>query len=146
MTMALEAGEGSVSRPGCFLPPGKDRVPIVQEAGWAPGPVWTGAENLAPTGNRSLDCPARSQSLYWLSYLAHIMTSWHRLIYSLYNPTLQLSLLTLHIHTPMGYTSFPIHLHTLQFQHLLLLVAALPFLVTVVYMMIFWWFIRVTGY
>ena len=23
-------------------------VPIVQEAGWAPGPVWTGAENLAP--------------------------------------------------------------------------------------------------
>jgi len=46
----------------------------------------------------------------------------------------------------MGYTSFPIHLHTLQFQHLLLLVAALPFLVTVVYMMIFWWFIRVTGY
>ena len=27
--------------------PGKDPVPIVQEAGWAPGPVWTGAENLA---------------------------------------------------------------------------------------------------
>jgi len=26
---------------------GKDTVPIVQEAGWAPGPVWTGAENLA---------------------------------------------------------------------------------------------------
>ena len=22
---------------------------IVQEAGWAPEPVWTGAENLAPT-------------------------------------------------------------------------------------------------
>jgi hypothetical protein len=28
--------------------PGKDPVPIIQEAGWAPGPVWTGAENLAP--------------------------------------------------------------------------------------------------
>ena len=28
--------------------PGKDPVPIVQEAGWAPGPVWTGAENLTP--------------------------------------------------------------------------------------------------
>jgi hypothetical protein len=28
--------------------PGKDPVPLVQEAGWAPGPVWTGAENLAP--------------------------------------------------------------------------------------------------
>ena len=27
---------------------GKDPVPIVQEAGWAPGPVWRGAENLAP--------------------------------------------------------------------------------------------------
>jgi hypothetical protein len=25
-------------------------VPIVQQAGWAQGPVWTGAENLAPTG------------------------------------------------------------------------------------------------
>jgi len=30
--------------------PGKDPVPIVQEAGWASGPVWTGAENLAPPG------------------------------------------------------------------------------------------------
>jgi hypothetical protein len=25
----------------------KDLVPIVQEAGWAPGPIWTVAENLA---------------------------------------------------------------------------------------------------
>ena len=31
------------------LPPGKDPVPIVQEAGWAPGQVWTCEENLAPT-------------------------------------------------------------------------------------------------
>ena len=29
---------------------GKEPLPIVQEAGWAPGPVWTGAENLAPPG------------------------------------------------------------------------------------------------
>jgi hypothetical protein len=29
---------------------GKDPVPIVQEAGWAPGPVWISAENLAPPG------------------------------------------------------------------------------------------------
>ena len=48
--------------------PGKDPVPIVQEAGWAPGPVWTGAENLAPTGIRSPDRPARSESLYGLCY------------------------------------------------------------------------------
>jgi hypothetical protein len=27
---------------------GKDPIPIVQEAGWAPGPVWTGAENPPP--------------------------------------------------------------------------------------------------
>jgi hypothetical protein len=30
--------------------PGKDLVPIVQEAGWALEPVWIGAENLAPPG------------------------------------------------------------------------------------------------
>ena len=34
--------------PRQHLTPGKDLVPIVQEAGWASGPVWTGAENLAP--------------------------------------------------------------------------------------------------
>ena len=37
----------------------------------APGPVWTGVENLALTGIRSLDRPGRSQSLYRLSYLAY---------------------------------------------------------------------------
>jgi hypothetical protein len=42
-------GEGSGSGPGRPLPR-KDPVPTVQEAGWAPGPVWTDAENLAPTG------------------------------------------------------------------------------------------------
>jgi hypothetical protein len=61
-------GKGSASRPGHFTP-GKDHVPIVQE--WASVPVWTGAENLAPTGIRSPDRPVRSQSLYRLSYPAH---------------------------------------------------------------------------
>jgi hypothetical protein len=42
-------GGWSASRPGRFTP-GKDPVPIVQEAGWAPGPVWTCAKNLAPPG------------------------------------------------------------------------------------------------
>ena len=50
------------------LYPGKDLVPIVQEAGWVPGPVWTGAENLVPTGIRFPDRPASSESLYRLSY------------------------------------------------------------------------------
>ena len=42
---------------------GKYPVPTVQEIGWTPGPVWTGAENLAPTRILSLDRPAHSQSL-----------------------------------------------------------------------------------
>jgi hypothetical protein len=42
---------------------------IVQETWWAPGPVWTGEENLSPTGIRSQDRPVRSESLYRLSYL-----------------------------------------------------------------------------
>jgi len=32
------------------LYPSKDPVAIVQEAGWASGPDWTGAEYLAPPG------------------------------------------------------------------------------------------------
>ena len=27
--------------------PGKDPVPILQDAGWAPGPAWIGIESLA---------------------------------------------------------------------------------------------------
>jgi hypothetical protein len=36
--------------PWPLFTPGKDPVPIVQEAEWDPGPVWKGAENLAPPG------------------------------------------------------------------------------------------------
>ena len=36
--------------PRPLFTPGKDPVPNVQEAGWVPGQVWTGAENLAPQG------------------------------------------------------------------------------------------------
>ena len=53
------------------LSPREKPVPIVQEAGRAPGPVWTGAENPASTGIRSPGRPARSQSLYRLRYPAH---------------------------------------------------------------------------
>jgi hypothetical protein len=62
---------GWVGHTWLFFIPRKDPVPIVQEAGWAPGPVCTGVENLATTGSRSPDCPARSQLLYQLRYLAH---------------------------------------------------------------------------
>ena len=54
-------------RPG-RLYPGKDSVPIVQEAGWASEPFWIGAKNLAPTGIRSPDLLARSESLYRLRH------------------------------------------------------------------------------
>jgi len=60
----------STSSPGRFNP-GKDPVPIVYEAGWAPGPVWTGVENLVPTGIRfrEISLPLVKskvkQSLYW---------------------------------------------------------------------------------
>jgi hypothetical protein len=57
--------------PQPLFTPGKEPLPIVQETGWAPGLVWTGAENLAPTKIRSADRPARSQSLYRLHYPAH---------------------------------------------------------------------------
>jgi len=57
--------------PRPLFTPGKDPVPIVQEAGWAPEPVWTGAENLTPTGIRSPDRPVRRKSLYRLSYPVH---------------------------------------------------------------------------
>jgi hypothetical protein len=54
-------------RPDRFTP-GNDLVPIVQEVGWAPGPVKTGSENLHPTGIRSPDRPARSEPLHRLRY------------------------------------------------------------------------------
>ena len=66
-TSALDGGGLSTPRPGRFTP-GKDPVPCVQEPGWATRPVRTRAENLAPTWIRSPDHPARSESLYRLSY------------------------------------------------------------------------------
>jgi hypothetical protein len=57
--------------PRPLFAPGKDPIPIVQEARWVPRPVWTGAENLTPTGIRSPGRPAHSQSLYLLSNPTH---------------------------------------------------------------------------
>ena len=58
----MEVDGNAIPRP--LHPWEKDPVPIVQEAGWGPGPVWKGGENLASTGIRSPDRPARSESLY----------------------------------------------------------------------------------
>ena len=67
LTSALDGGGWSMPRSGHFTP-GKDPVSIVKEAGWASEPVWTGAENLAPTGMRSPNRPARSESLRYTDY------------------------------------------------------------------------------
>ena len=56
--------------PRPYFTPGKDPVPIAQEAVWAPGPVRKGGKSC-PTGIWSLDLPACSQLLYQLSYPAH---------------------------------------------------------------------------
>jgi len=45
------SGWGFSVTPRPLFTPGKDPVSIVQEAGWALGPVWTGVENLAPRGS-----------------------------------------------------------------------------------------------
>jgi hypothetical protein len=51
-----------------LYPRERDTVPIVLEAGWTAGPVWTGEENLASTGIRSLDRTSRSETLHRLTY------------------------------------------------------------------------------
>ena len=66
MTAALEGGEWSAARPGRTLLP----VLILQQAWWAPGPVWTGGKSR-PYRDSIPDRPTRSQSLYRLSHPAH---------------------------------------------------------------------------
>jgi len=59
------------STPRPHFTPGKDPVPILQETGWAaPGLVWTGGKSR-PHRDSIPDRPARSQSLYRLSYPTH---------------------------------------------------------------------------
>jgi hypothetical protein len=67
LDLGARRGVWSPPRPGRFAPR-KRPVPFVQEAGWAPGPVWTCAKNLTPAVIRSPDRPSRSQYLYRLSY------------------------------------------------------------------------------
>jgi len=64
------------STPWSHFTPRKDPVPILQEAGWAPGPVWTGGKSRPHRGSLP-DRPARSQLLYRLSYPAHTHTHTH---------------------------------------------------------------------
>jgi len=57
----------------------KDPVPILQEAGWAPGPVWTGGKSR--THRDSIpDRPGCSQLLYRLSYRARFYKYEHEIV------------------------------------------------------------------
>jgi len=46
----------------------RTRYPLYKKLGRGPRPVWTGAENLAPSGFRTPDHPVRGESLYRLRY------------------------------------------------------------------------------
>ena len=59
-----------ISTPRSHFTPGKDSVLILQEAGWSAGLVWTGGKSR-PHWDSIPDRPARSQSVYRLSYRAH---------------------------------------------------------------------------
>ena len=72
MTTALEVGEWSTSRPGRTLPPGKTRYPLYRRLGDPQGRSGR-AENLAPPGFDPRTMQPVAQSLYRLSYRAHII-------------------------------------------------------------------------
>jgi hypothetical protein len=71
MTTALGGGEWSASRPGRTLAPGKTRYPLYRRLGGPQGRSGQMRKISPPTRIRSPDRPARSQSLYRLSYPAH---------------------------------------------------------------------------
>jgi hypothetical protein len=58
------------------LLPGKKPGAHLYKAGWAPGPVWTGEENLASTGIRSPGRPA-------------VLPCWRKLEFNRYDVRLQ---------------------------------------------------------
>jgi len=74
LTSDLDVGGWSTLRPGHFTP-GKDKLLIVYEAGWATGSGLTGAQKLPAAGIRSSNRPARSETLHRLSYPGSIVLS-----------------------------------------------------------------------
>ena len=90
MTAALEGGEWSAARPGRTLPPGKTRYPLYRRLGGPQGRSGR-AENLVPTGTQSPDRPARSQSLYRLTYPAHMYNCWY---FEIYETSLKMAVYT----------------------------------------------------
>ena len=84
---------GQRNAPAALSP---EKTPL-QEAEWEDGSVWTGAENLAVTGIRSPDRPARSESLYRLSFRGPHHQGYRRTVFCFFQveqsrPTLQMCL------------------------------------------------------
>ena len=71
MTAALEGGEWSAARPGRTLLPGKTRYPFYRRLDGSEGRSER-AEYLVPTGIPSRTVQHVAQSLYRLSYRAHM--------------------------------------------------------------------------
>ena len=80
MTAALEGGVSSAARPGRTLPSGKTRYPLYR---WLGGPQGRSglAEKSRPHRDWIPDRPARSQSLFRLSYRALIIFEYFYKIY-----------------------------------------------------------------
>jgi hypothetical protein len=66
--------------PRPLFSPGKDPGAIVQEAGWAPGPVWIGAVNLASSGfdPRTVQ-PVASRYTYYATRLTVIIVGFSKI-------------------------------------------------------------------
>jgi hypothetical protein len=63
LTSVLDGvGSPRHATPRSLYPRERNLTPTRQGAGWAPEPVWTGAEGLVPTGIRFPNRPARSES------------------------------------------------------------------------------------
>jgi len=91
------------STPQPHFTSGKDPVPIVQEAGWAPGPVWMDGKSR-PHRDSSPDRPDRSQLLYRLSYPAHNIY-----IYTIIAPT------NAHMYTKFVHSSTHVYIGWYQY-------------------------------
>ena len=77
---------GGEHRSPAALPREREPVPIVWEGGWSPGPVWMGPENLADTGIRSPDHPARSYPVPLYIYMYIYIYIWGWAVNTLHRP------------------------------------------------------------
>ena len=87
--------------PRPLFTPGKDPVPIVQEAGWVPGQVWTGAEKSHPPpgfDHRTVQ-PVASR---YTNYATRKLLWQTRRIFLLDNPTIQTAASVKIIHDNKG--------------------------------------------